>query len=96
MAVSAGKLKFGHQGPKQIGKVPVWPKDFGGIFGTGIRGRIQAVWILMFTFAHVEAVLRGWYPGWLAQLRAWSTETVVLMSILMFMFIRTVLGLYSK
>ena len=71
---------------------------------TGLRSRFW-VWAgraarrklkMVFTLAYFEAVLRGWYPGWLAQLRGWSTQAVVLWTALAFVFVRTVFQLHSK
>jgi hypothetical protein len=41
------------------------------------------------TIAHMEAVLRGWYPSWCAQLRVWSTEDILLWIVVAAALLRT-------
>jgi hypothetical protein len=45
---------------------------------------------------HLEAVLRGWYPHFVAQVSGWSAQTIVLWTALLFAFLRTLRTLYSK
>jgi hypothetical protein len=49
----------------------------------------------MLELTHLEAVLRGWYPSWLAQLRAAPTETYLIWGLVLAAFLGTARTLHS-
>lgn len=67
-----------------------------GRFGPAARLPRLRTLVVMVTLEHVEAVLRGWYPGWTAQLRGWSRDAIILWSVVACVFLGMAGRLHSK
>jgi len=50
----------------------------------------------MIPLTHLEAVLRGWYLHWLAEIGGWPTQSLVLWTALLFALLRTPRAINSK